>query len=503
MSIRSREHSENAASVGEERPHLFRRDLRRECLSYVEVLAQSVSVIAPSTVPAAILGLIFAVAGNGTWVSFLLGMVGLLFVSSNINQFARRSASPGSLYTYIVRGLGPTAGVLSGWALLFGYLFTGMSTLCGFGIIAGVLLGQVGLHANMPVLFAIGASIVLAIAYRDIQLSAKMMLVFEVVALFVTIILGVLIWQQRGFALDPQQLTLAGATPSGVLMGSMLVIFAFSGFESSTALGQEAKDPLQAIPRSVTQSIVLAGVVFIFMAYVIILGFAGSGAALDKAEAPLNFLAEAMGWGALGLVLNIGVLLSFLSCTLACVNSTARIFFSMSRHGLLFYLLGEAHETNETPHIAVGLAALITFFIPTLLYFSGVSAFDGQAYFGTLCAFGFLVAYILISLAAPVYLRSIGQLNATALLSSVLGVGFMILPLLGTVGIPGSVLFPPPAFPNNVLVWLFVVYMAIGFGWLTVQRAYHPTMMSAMTSAVENVEVQFAEAQRLSNRSVR
>ena len=65
MSIRSQGNSKNSASVGEERLRVFRRDLKRECLSYVEVLAQSVSVIAPSTVPTAILGLIFAVAGNG------------------------------------------------------------------------------------------------------------------------------------------------------------------------------------------------------------------------------------------------------------------------------------------------------------------------------------------------------------------------------------------------------------------------------------------------------
>ncbi|WP_261403708.1 hypothetical protein [Chenggangzhangella methanolivorans] len=93
--------------------------LRRACLSYPEVLAQSVSVIAPSTVPAAIIGLIFASAGNGTWLSFLLGMLGLVLVSLNVNQFATRSASPGSLYTYITRGLGPTSGILGGWALVF------------------------------------------------------------------------------------------------------------------------------------------------------------------------------------------------------------------------------------------------------------------------------------------------------------------------------------------------------------------------------------------------
>ncbi|HEY9729892.1 MAG TPA: APC family permease, partial [Chroococcales cyanobacterium] len=114
--------------------------LKRECLSYSEVIAQSISVIAPSTVPAAVLGLIFASSGNGTWLSFLIGMTGLVFVSLNINQFARRSASPGSLYTYIVKGLGPTAGVLSGWSMLLAYLFTGMSTLCGFAIFGQTFL---------------------------------------------------------------------------------------------------------------------------------------------------------------------------------------------------------------------------------------------------------------------------------------------------------------------------------------------------------------------------
>jgi len=144
--------------------------LRSDCLSYLEVLAQSVSVIAPSTVPAAILGLIFATAGNGTWLSFVIGMLGLVFVSYNINQFSRRSASAGSLYNFIVEGLGPTTGVLGGWALLFGYMLTGMSTLCGFSVILSQFLGQVDLHPPPVLLYALGAGIAFLFAYRDVRL---------------------------------------------------------------------------------------------------------------------------------------------------------------------------------------------------------------------------------------------------------------------------------------------------------------------------------------------
>ena len=74
--------------------------LRSNCLSFSEVLAQSFAVIAPTTIPASNIGLIVALSGNGTWLSFVIGLVGLLLVSININQFASRSASPGSLYSY-------------------------------------------------------------------------------------------------------------------------------------------------------------------------------------------------------------------------------------------------------------------------------------------------------------------------------------------------------------------------------------------------------------------
>lgn len=474
-------------------PPQISRNLKENCLSYPEVIAQSISVIAPSTAPAAVLGLIFLSAGNGTWLSFLLGMIGLIVVSFNINQFARRSASPGSLYTYIVRGLGPTVGVLSGWGLLLGYTLTGMSTLCGFAIFGQVLLEHIGIHTQILTLFAVGATAACLVAYKNIQLSAKTMLVFEGVAILAILLLGVFIWVQKGFAVDTDQLTLQGVTPGGVFTGIILVIFCFSGFESSTSLGDEAKDPLRTIPRSLIQSTVFSGLFFIFMTYVIVVGFKGSGVDLGATEAPLDFLAPRTGLRFLGTLINIGALLSFFSCTLACINSTARIVFSMARHGLFHDALGEAHQTNETPHVAVILSALVTFFVPAAVYLSGVSVFGAQGYFGTLASFGFLLVYILVSIAAPVYLRSIGKLRRIDLAFSGLGVGFMILPVLGTIGIPGSKLFPTPAFPNNLLFWFFVAYMAAGLAWLRLQKARSPKMIPGMQSSIDEIHVKFGD----------
>jgi amino acid transporter len=473
-------------------------NLKKDCLSYSGVIAQSISVIAPSTVPAAVLGLIFVSAGNGTWLSFLLATIGLLFVCFNINQFARRSASPGSLYTYIVKGLGPVAGVLSAWGLLLGYMVTGMSTLCGFAIFAQMLLGHLGIHLPILVLFALGVIASYGVAYKDIQLSAKMMLVFEGISILSILLLGVIIWAHKGFAIDAAQVTLQSVTPGGVIAGIVLVVFGFSGFESSTSLGEEAKDPLRTIPRSLLQSTAVSGLFFLFMAYVIVLGFKGSGVDLGKSEAPLAFLAPQTGLGFLGTLINIGALLSFFSCTLACINSTARIVFSMARHGLFHDALGEAHATNKTPHLAVAISASITFLVPALVYLSGVSAFDAQGYFGTLCSFGFLLVYILVSIAAPTYLRALGKLRKRDVCFSFLGGGFMLLPLLGMIGIPGSTLFPPPAFPNNLLIWIFVAYMAVGLVWLLIQRARSPKMFPTMKTSMDEIDLKFSKVENIS-----
>ena len=448
--------------------------LRADYLSYVEVLAQSVSVIAPSTVPAAVLGLIYASAGNGTWLSFLIGMLGLVLVSFNINQFARRSASSGSLYSYVVKGLGPNAGVLGGCALLFGYALTGMSTLCGFIVTASGLLGAVGLSVPPLILSAIAVMLASALAVRDVKLSAKTMLAFEGAAIAAVLALGVIIWKSRGFALDYQQLKLSGATPGGVLTGVVLVVFGFSGFESSTALGEEARDPLRSIPRSVVQSVIVSGLVFVFMAFVVILGFQGLQADLAKTDSPLFFLAGELRVGWLGAFINIGIALSFFSCTLAAINATARIIFSMARHGLVPRILGVAHPKNETPHVAIGFSAALTFAAVTILSLFGVSSFNGQGYFGTLCSFGFLIVYVLISLAAPVYLRRIGQLTKTSVVVGALAAIFMVIPFLGAVGLPGSTLFPPPEYPNNLLTWIFVAYMVVSAGWLVSLRKFSP-----------------------------
>lgn len=465
--------------------------LKPDCLPYREVLAQSFAVIAPTTTPAANLGLIFAMSGNGTWLSFLLGMLGLVFVSININQFASRSASPGSLYSYIAKGLGPTAGVLCGWGLVLAYLFTGMATLCGFAIFSDTLFAHLGIHFAPITLLAIGGGIAWYMAYKDIQLSATLMLIIEGISAGLILILGAIVWAERDFAIDLSQLSLQGATPSGIAMGLVLVVFGFSGFESATSLGDEAKKPLKTIPQAVMHSTLLTGLFFMMMAYIEVLGFNGSGVSLAGNEAPLTFLAHQAGVGLLGEAIALTALVSFFACVLGSINPAARVFFTMARHGLFHNSLGKAHYFNRTPHIAVTISALLMFSLPALLSMFGIELFESMGYLGTICTYGFLLVYILVCLAAPVYLYRLRKLHALDVLFSVLGVSFMMLPVVGMIGIPGSDIFPVPEAPYNLFPFLFLLYLGIACGWFFWQKRRSPEIVANMKQRIEAIHARF------------
>lgn len=466
--------------------------LKPDCLPFGEVLAQSFAVIAPTTIPASNLGLIVALAGNGTWLSFLIGMVGLMFVSININQFASRSASPGSLYSYIAKGLGPMAGVVCGWSLVLAYLFTGMSVLCGFANFSNVLLGLAGVHASTMLLLSIGAAIAWYAAYKDIQLSAMAMLWLEGVSIVLILLLGIIIWAHTGFAIDWPQLSLHGATPGGISMGLVLVLFAFSGFESATSLGDEAKDPLRTIPRAVVGSAIMAGLFFMVMTYIEVLGFSSMGVAITTTEEPLGVLSQHAGVGFLGELVAFSALFSFFACVLGSINPASRVFFTMARHGLFPSMLGEAHSFNRTPHVAVTLCSVLMFLVPAVLSMFHVQLFESMGYLGAIASYGFLTVYVLISIAAPVYLFKLNKLRRRDVVFAVLAVGFMSLPVLGSVGIPGSRWFPVPEAPYNLFPYLFLLYLAVTCGWFMIQRIRYPRIVRVMEHSIEEIHERFA-----------
>jgi amino acid transporter len=210
--------------------------LKSASLSPGETLAQSVAVIAPSGAPVMTIPLVFALAGAGSAMAYLIATFTVLLVGLNINQFARISASPGSLYTYIAEHMHPAFGVLAGWALLIAYAGTASSVCAGVVNYTNVVLKDfLAFEANRVLLTALLAVVAGWLAYRDVQISARLMLWLQAVsiALMLLVVFGILI--RYGGRLDMPQFTLRGVTPEKLRLGLVLAIFSSVGFESATS----------------------------------------------------------------------------------------------------------------------------------------------------------------------------------------------------------------------------------------------------------------------------
>ncbi len=443
--------------------------LKSAALSPLETLAQSVAVIAPTGAPVMTVPLVFAMAGEGCAIAFLLSTIGVVLVALNINQFARMSASPGSLYTYITDHMHRRWGVLAGWALLIAYIGTAAAVSAGVANYANViLLDRFGVQMYPWLLTAVVSLIATYLAYRDVQISARLMLWLGAasVALISAIAVGIIL--KHGWHPDLAQLALQGVTPEKLRLGLVLAIFSSVGFESATSLGSEARDPLTSIPRAVKWSAILAGVFFFLCAYAEVLGFRGEALTLDKNPAPLHVLAQQLGLPQLvGTLTDLGAVLTFFTCFLACITAAARVLFLMGRHGALHSELGEAHQANQTPHRAVLLSSLGAFLPAVIMTWRGMSLFDIYGLLGTLATFGFVTAYILVSAAAPVYLRSLGRLTPQAIGIAILAVLAMGAALLGN-------LYPVPAAPYSYLPYLYAALLLMGFAWSTIWSARVP-----------------------------
>jgi amino acid transporter len=430
----------------------------------METLAQSVSTIAPTTTPAATIPLVCALAGNGTWLAYVLATAAILLVALCISRFARYSSSPGSLYTYASMILPPSLGATAAWSLLLAYIATGSSVIGGFYHYANLLLHDATGHIVSAVFLALlVTAISIGIAWRDVKISARLMLWIEAVSVTLIMTVVVLVLVRHGLHLDWTQLRLHGMTGSGLRLGLVLALFSFVGFESATTLGAEARNPLKTIPRAVIQSALLAGAIFILCAYTEVLGLRTVGQDLGKSDAPMRVLASVGGVPVLGLLIDIGVLVSMLAGTLACITAAARVLLLMSHNGLTHNSLRATHARHETPGRAIVVTGVAAVTPVAVLAARGASGLDVYGWMGSLATYGFIVTYALVCVALPRYLRDHGAYRPGAQVIPWLAFTAMLLALIGN-------LYPIPEGPYGKLPFIYLAYLCAGMVWFLVQR---------------------------------
>jgi amino acid transporter len=471
--------------------------LRRNTLSLPEVFAQSVANMSPTGAMALLPLLVFASAGNGSWVSFLIATVLMVCIGYCCAQFSRSTSSAGSFYVWVTRGLGPGSGHTAGWALQLGYVVTGVATILGFGIFGADFLNRVTggtIPADnrwlLTVLFLVDIVVPVAVAVMDMRLSARTSLTLEVISIGLILILCVAIWIHSGSLIDTNQLTFKEVTTGGILVGVVLAIFAFVGFESAGSLGMEARNPYRMIGRAILYSSLVIGLFYVVVSYSQVFGFEGTKTGFAKSTAPLPDLANVVSLNFLAPVMDIAICLSLFACTLACINASARMAFTMAHDGMGVAALTRAHTSHRTPHVAIYVVAVPMVLIAIVPVLFGVSAVDLTGWVGTVATFGFMLAYALVSLAAPLFLRARGTPSGPVWVVGVIGLVSMAfvfwanwLPQF----IPGGV-FPALTGVYAWLPYIFLAWVAIGLVWYFIVRSRDPKLAMQIGSRFETAE---------------
>lgn len=403
--------------------------LDRRSLGFVDVLAQSVGAVAPSAAAATCPVLVAARAGSGTLVAFLLAAVLMTLVASAVNQFARRMAATGSLYTFAARGLGERAGFATSAAMIVGYGFVAMFALLGAAyysltLAAHVVPGAAGSRGLVLLLLAGFGALCLLILWRGIRLSTRVTLVVELLAIAgILLLIAVLLVRVPAGSFWNVALPTDVGIPQ-LAAGTTVAVTAFVGFESAATLGAESRRPFATIPRTIRWTVIAAGVLYLLSAYTQLAGFDAFGGDLAASASPVNDLAARAGVEWIGLLLDAALACSFLACALASTTALARVLFSLGREGIAPRRLGRTHPRFRTPHVALGVGIAVEVAVPAVLVAAGMGAWPAMGVVVVCAAAGYMTAYALVCVATPFFLRRIGELTAgPAIASGVAAVG--------------------------------------------------------------------------------
>ena len=349
-------------------------------------------------------------AGPALVVSFLIAGLGCALAGLCYAEFASMIPVSGSAYSYSYATLGELVAWFIGWNLILEYLFAAATVAVGWSGYVVSLVEQLGFHlpdaltnapltkgaghfeivhtgalVNLPAVLIVAA--ITALCYVGIHQSARFNAI--VVAIKVTVIvlfIGFGMWVIDGANWQPfipeNTGTFGKFGWSGVVQAAGIIFFAYIGFDAVSTAAQEAKNPQRDMPIGILASLAVCTVLYVAVSAVLT-GMvhytelntpAPVALALDR-HPELSWLA---GW------IKLGAIAGMTSVILVMMLGQPRIFYAMSRDGLLPPLFRKVHPTHKTPYVGTlvtgTLAALIAGLFPVTILGELVSI-------GTLLAF--------------------------------------------------------------------------------------------------------------------
>jgi APA family basic amino acid/polyamine antiporter len=344
-------------------------------------------------------------AGPGISLSYLLTAVVCGFAALCYAELASMIPIAGSAYTFTYATLGELAAWIVGWNLILEYAVSNMAVAVGFSAYFNDILDSLfgfqlpemlsrptmeagaysGAIFNLPAfLILMILTMVLVRGVRESAQANNTMVVIKVAAILV------FVFGAAG-AIDPSnyQPFLPNGF-QGLLTGSAIVFFTYIGFDSVSTAAEECRNPQRDLPIGIVGTLGICAVLYVSVALVLtgIVNWKELGNA-----APVVNALRVLGFDSIRQIVGVGAVVGMVSSLMVFQYGQARIWFAMSRDGLLPRMFSRVHPRHQTPHVSTWVAGLFVA-IPAGVW--DIGTFADLASIGTLFAFAVVSAGVLI-----------------------------------------------------------------------------------------------------------
>jgi len=354
-------------------------------------------------------------AGPAVSISFVLAAIGCAFAGLCYAEFAAMIPIAGSAYTYAYATMGEVFAWIIGWDLVLEYAVGASTVAVSWSAYLAKFLAYFGVQLptalsmsywqtppgstehgmiNLPAMI-----IVFAVSYllvRGIQESARANAVIVALKIAVVIIfigLGFSYINAENFTpYIPENTGSFGHFGwSGILKAAGMVFFAFIGFDAVSTAAQEAKNPQKDMPIGILGSLVICTILYVLFSFVMT-GVANYTEFAGVA-APVAVAIDKMGISWLSPAINLAIIAGYSSVILVMLLGQSRVFYTMSKDGLLPKLFSDTHPKFKTPWKSNMLFALV---VSLFAGFAPIALVGEMTSVGTLFAFVVVCAAVLI-----------------------------------------------------------------------------------------------------------
>jgi amino acid transporter len=426
---------------------------------------------------------IAANAGAAMPLSIVIGFAVVLVIMNAVYRFSQRISHAGSFFAFVRDSLGVRAGFLAGWLFLAFYpVLVGLDMILFGATLKGIILAHGGPNIPWWLLMLIGLVLIWGVAVIGIRLSVRSdlaLLTFEFAVLF-ALAFTILAKGAPGGNWHPHVFN-PSAGPSGfsgVVVGTVFAVLAFTGFEAPAYLGEEAAKPRRTVPRAILLTTVLIGIVYVFFFYVSTVGYGLSNIGKLPADpAPWDTLGRHY-WGSSPTILvDIASVVALVAGGIAAQNGAARMVYALGRDGLLPRTLGRTMHRFGTPAAAltVMLVASIAMGLGFGLGFQPLPAFSLLSLIVTLCALG---VYALAQIGLARYFWRLGKFNpfwhGLLPIAAVAAIVYLFIKNVS----------PKPPYPSDLAIWIAIGWAAAGILGLIGLMIFKPGQLAAAAAII-------------------